>query len=91
MRSAGPAPGSSSAFTRIARWVAMRPRGVSAVFLVLLIASGVYGASVSSLLQAGGLDVPGAEYDRASQLLTEHLGVGAPDLIAILRREHGAA
>ncbi len=89
MRSAGPAPGSSSAFTRIARWVAARPRQVSAFFLALLAASGLYGASVSSLLQAGGLDVPGAEYDRASHLMTEHLGVGAPDLIAILQSEDG--
>ncbi len=89
MRSAGPAPGSSTAFTKLARRIAHRPRLVSGLFLVAVAAAGLYGAPVSSLLQAGGLDVPGAEYDRASALLTEHLGVGAPDLIAILEREDG--
>ncbi len=89
MRSTGTAAGSNSPFTRLARGVAVRPRLVAAIFLVMLVASGLYGARVSELLQAGGLDVPGAEYDRASELLTEHLGVGTPDLIAILHYPDG--
>jgi RND superfamily putative drug exporter len=89
MRSAGPAPGSSTVFTRLSRALADRPRLVTAFFIAVLAASGLYGARVAEGLQAGGLDVPGAEYDLASAQLTEHLGVGAPDLIAILHREDG--
>ncbi len=81
-----PAPG---ALARIGAWIARRARGIAIAFAALLGAAAFYGASVADKLQAGGIDVPGSESEDAARLLEDRLGIGTPDLIAILQRPDG--
>jgi len=76
-------------FTRLGAWVSDRPRGVAAVFAVLLAVSAVYAASVASRLPAGGFDVPGSDSFRVSEISQERLGVGKPDLVLLYARKDG--
>jgi len=78
-----------SPFIHLGRWVSARPRGVAVAMALATIAAGIYGAPVSERLQAGGLEVPGSESDRASKRLTERLGVISPDVVAMLHDPDG--
>ncbi|MFI5315581.1 MAG: MMPL family transporter [Myxococcota bacterium] len=66
-----------------------RPRGVALAFAIASLAAAVYGAGVAERLQASGLDVPDSESHRAAERLTERLRLGAPDVVAVLRRPDG--
>ena len=81
-----PAP---TPFTRLAAWVAARPRAVAGLFAVLLTLSALYAASVAQRLPAGGFDVPGSDSFRVSAVSQERLGVGKPDLVLLYRRSDG--
>ncbi len=80
-RSPGAAP---SPFVALGRWIAARPRAVALSLAAATLAAGIYGAPVSEQLEAGGLELPGSESDRALKRLREHLGVVSPDLVAML-------
>jgi len=73
-------------FTRIGVKVAGRPRAVMTIFAVLLAVAGVYGASASQHLPAGGFDVPGSDSFRVTEISEERLGIGKPDLVLLYRR-----
>ncbi len=75
--------------SRLGRLLAARPRRIAFGFAALLAASSLYGAGVAEQLQAGGIDVPGSESEEAGRLLEQHLGIGTPDLIAVLHRPEG--
>jgi RND superfamily putative drug exporter len=62
---------------------------VALAFLVVAIACALYGAGAARELVASGLDVPGSESDRAARQLAERLGVGSPDIVAMLHAEGG--
>ncbi len=81
--------GRSSPFIHLARWVNARPRGLAVAVGIATLAAGIYGAPVSERLQAGGLEAPGSESDRASKRLTERLGVISPDVVALLHDPEG--
>ncbi len=66
-----------------------RPGAAALVFLVIAAVSGLYGAAAPQDLVASGLDVPGSESDRVARRLATRLGVGSPDLVALLRTEDG--
>ena len=76
-------------FDALGQWVSRRPRAVGLVFLLIAAASGLYGASAPQDLVASGLDVPGSESDRVARRLATRLGVGSPDIVALLRAEDG--
>ena len=56
-------------------------------FAFVSLAAGLYGAGAAQHLSAGGLDVPGSESHRAADALAARLGLGAPDVIAVLRAD----
>ena len=68
-----------------------RPRAAALCFLVLVVVSGLYGAPAARVLHATGLDVPGSESDRVAQRLASRLGVGSPDIVALLPAPDGDA
>jgi RND superfamily putative drug exporter len=76
-------------FDALGQFVSRRPRAVALVFLLIAIVSGLYGASAPQDLVASGLDVPGSESDRVARRLATRLGVGSPDIVALLRAEEG--
>jgi RND superfamily putative drug exporter len=78
-----------SRFDALGQLVSRRPRAVALAFLLVAIASGWYGASATQDLVASGLDVPGSESDRVARRLATRLGVGSPDIVALLRAEDG--
>jgi len=80
-----------SGFAALGRWVAERPRAVVLAFALVALAAGIYGASASRDLVASGLDVPGSESDRVARRLATRLGVGSPDVVALLRAPGGDA
>jgi uncharacterized membrane protein YdfJ with MMPL/SSD domain len=79
-----------TAFTRLAAFVAARPRTVCAAFALLLALSGVYAAEVARRLPAGSFDVPGSDSYRVTELAQDRLGVGKPDLVLLYERTDGA-
>jgi RND superfamily putative drug exporter len=78
------ASGSSSPFHRLAGWLAPRSRPVVLAFLLVSLAAGGYAASVASRLRSAGLEAPQSESSRVASVLFERLGVGQPDVVAIL-------
>jgi RND superfamily putative drug exporter len=60
-------------------------------FLVAAILCGLYGAPAARDLVASGLDVPGSESDRVATRLAQRLGVGSPDIVALLEAPEGDA
>ena len=74
---------------RLGRAASRRPRAVAVAFLLVAIACALYGASAARELVASGLDVPGSESDRAARKLATRLGVGSPDIVAVLHAEDG--
>jgi putative drug exporter of the RND superfamily len=81
--------GRASGFVGLGQWVSRRPRAVALAFLVVAAFAGAYGASAPRDLVASGLDVPGSESDRVARRLATRLGVGSPDIVALLRAEEG--
>ncbi len=61
------------------------------IFLAILLVSAVYGLPAARVLHATGLDVPGSESDRVTQRLAARLGVGSPDIVALLAAPGGDA
>ena len=57
---------SASPFARLGRALYARPRAVALAFCVAALGAAAYGAAVADRLQAGGLEVPGSESDRAT-------------------------
>jgi RND superfamily putative drug exporter len=80
---------SASPFARLGRALYARPRAVALAFCVAALGAAAFGASVADRLQAGGLEVPGSESDRAAQRLAQRLGMGTPDVIAVLHSPDG--
>jgi RND superfamily putative drug exporter len=78
------ASGSSSPFTRLAARLVRNHRFVVLVFVLASIFAGVYAVSVASRLRSAGLEAPGSESSRVGEVLFERLGVGQPDVVAIL-------
>ena len=74
---------------RLGRAASLRPRAVAVAFLFVAIVCALYGASAARELVASGLDVPGSESDRAARKLATRLGVGSPDIVAVLHAEDG--
>jgi trehalose monomycolate/heme transporter len=74
---------------RLGRAASRRPRAVAAAYLLVAILSALYGVGAARELVASGLDVPGSESDRAARKLAERLGVGSPDIVALLHRDDG--
>ncbi len=62
---------------------------MSAIFLAVVIVSAIYGVPAARVLHATGLDVPGSESDRVAQRLAARLGVGSPDIVALLTAPGG--
>jgi len=62
---------------------------VALLFLAVVIASAIYAVPAARVLHASGLDVPGSESDRVAQRLAARLGVGSPDIVAILEAPDG--
>jgi uncharacterized membrane protein YdfJ with MMPL/SSD domain len=87
-RRASPSPRPSWS-DRLGRAASRRPRAVAAAFLLVAIACALYGAGAARELVASGLDVPGSESDNAARTLAKRLGVGSPDIVALLHREDG--
>jgi len=75
----------------VGRLASRRPRAVVLGFLVAAIVCGLYGASAARDLVASGLDVPGSESDRVATRLAQRLGVGSPDIVALLEAPDGDA
>jgi RND superfamily putative drug exporter len=88
LQSASPTP-RQSWFDRLGRAASARPRGVALGFLVVAIFCAFYGASAARELVASGLDVPGSESDRVARKLATRLGVGSPDIVAVLHADDG--
>jgi RND superfamily putative drug exporter len=78
-------------FDRLGRLASLRPRAVALGFLAVALASGLYGAPAARELVASGLDVPGSESDRVARKLAKRLGVGSPDVVALLEAPDGDA
>jgi len=83
------APRSGTPFTRLAGWLADRRRRVGVGFLIGAALCGAYGADVTRHLRASGLEVPVSESSRVGEVLLDRLGLGQPDVVAILRRPEG--
>ena len=75
---------SASPFTRLAGRLVRSHRLVVLVFVLASLAAGVYAASVASRLRSAGLEAPESESNRVGDVLFERLGVGQPDVVAIL-------
>jgi len=76
-------------FDALGRLAAQRSRAVALGFLVVAVASGLYGMNAARDLVASGLDVPGSESDRVARRLATRLGVGSPDVVALLHAPDG--
>ncbi len=59
------------------------PRGVLAVFALLLIVLGVIGVGLEGKLSPSSLRIPGTSSDRANQMLREHFGESAPFVVLL--------
>jgi RND superfamily putative drug exporter len=91
MRAQPPAgPGSASRFTALAERVSRRRAAVILAFAVATLAAGAYGASVASKLRSAGLEAPGSESSRVGEVLFQRLGIGQPDVVAILHASEGS-
>ncbi len=82
-------PPAAGPFVALGAALVRRPRTVAAVFALLLALAGLYAASVSQRLPAGGFDVPGSASDRVTELSEQRLGIGKPDLVLLYRRSDG--
>jgi RND superfamily putative drug exporter len=76
-------------FARLGAWIARRAPQVLAASVVLLVATGFYGASVEEHLPAGGLEVPGSESDRAAQEAARRFGIASADVLVLYRNPDG--
>jgi hypothetical protein len=83
LQSASPTP-RQSWFDRLGRAASARPRAAAAIFLLVALFCALYGVSAARELVASGLDVPGSESDRVARKLATRLGVGSPDIVAVL-------
>jgi trehalose monomycolate/heme transporter len=88
LESASPTP-RQSWFDRLGRAASARPRAVAAGFLLVALFCALYGVSAARELVASGLDVPGSESDRVARKLATRLGVGSPDIVAVLHAPGG--
>lgn len=73
-----------AAVTRSARWVV-------GIFVLLTLASALYGAGVKPLLKAGGLIALHSESTVAKKWLHDGLGVSSPDVVAIFTSDELSA
>jgi RND superfamily putative drug exporter len=62
---------------------------VALLFLAIVLLSAIYGVPAARVLHATGLDVPGSESDRVAERLAARLGVGSPDIVAMLHAQSG--
>jgi len=79
----------TSLFARLGAWIARRATWVLAAFAALIVAMGIFGASVEDHLSAGGLDVPGSESALAAQEAASRFGIGAADVLVLYRNPDG--
>ncbi|MFH5227891.1 MMPL family transporter [Antrihabitans spumae] len=69
---------------QIARLSIRAPKYVLAFMFAIAILCGVAGATVMDHLGQGGFEDPDAESTRASQILDERFGIGAPNLVLLV-------
>ena len=75
--------------TRLAHFVTRRRKAVLVGALIVLIAAGAVGGSVSSKLSSGGFDNPSSESSQASRLLDTRFHTGDPNIVLVVRAVHG--
>ena len=75
--------------SRIARLAVVRRRSVLVTTVLFLALAGALGGGVAGELSGGGFDDPDAESVRATQLLEEQFGSGAPNLVLLVRAPDG--
>ena len=72
---------------QLATAVQHRRRAVLLAALAFLVAAGVLGGGVAGSLSAGGFDDPASESARATALLSEDFGTGAPNLAVLVEAD----
>ena len=70
--------------SRIGRFTIRRRKLVLIGAIVVFVASGAYGGSVSKHLSSGGFDDPGSESYKADQVLERTFGSSTPNLILLV-------
>ncbi|MFF8385970.1 MMPL family transporter [Streptomyces kanasensis] len=76
--------------TRLARLAINRPKWVLVGALLVVVFCGVFGASVTDRLKAGGYTSPDSESARAAKLVNEHFDGAQPNLIVAVTTGAGA-
>jgi uncharacterized membrane protein YdfJ with MMPL/SSD domain len=76
-------------FTRLAALLDHRRHLVALLFALAVAIAGAYATTVPGRLRATGLEVPVSESSRVSDVLLAQLGIGQPDVVAILTRREG--
>jgi RND superfamily putative drug exporter len=74
---------------RTATAVVAAPRRVLLAALAFLVLAGALAGAVATKLSAGGFDDPGSEAVRATELLDEQFGAGAPNLAVLVTADAG--
>ncbi len=77
-------------FTRIGHLTVRRRRLVLVLTGVGLVLAAVLGTGVFARLQNGGFNDPGSESTRATDLLEEHFGTGAPNALLVIEAHDGS-
>ncbi|WP_156024399.1 MMPL family transporter [Smaragdicoccus niigatensis] len=75
--------------SRLASAAIRFPRSVLVGTLIVMIAAGVYGVSVSKYLSGGGFTTSNAESTRAAQLMSDKLKAGGANLILLVTADDG--
>ncbi|WP_228973503.1 MMPL family transporter [Streptomyces sp. DH12] len=76
--------------TRLARLAINRPKWVLVGALLVVVVCGVFGASVTDRLKAGGYTSPDSQSARATKLINEHFDGAQPNLIVAVTTDAGA-
>ena len=69
----------------IARCVIAGPKRIIGVALMVMVAAGILGAPVSTMLSAGGFTDPDAESNRANTILIDDFGQGFVPLYLLVK------
>ncbi|WP_280270353.1 MMPL family transporter [Nocardia wallacei] len=75
--------------TRIARLATRHPKRILLAALVLALACGGFGASVTDRLKAGGFTSDDAESTQVTRLLADNFGGAEPNLALLIRSDQG--
>ncbi|WP_280380723.1 MMPL family transporter [Nocardia wallacei] len=75
--------------TRIARLATRHPKRILLAALVLALACGGFGASVTDRLKAGGFTSDDAESSQVTKLLADNFGGAEPNLVLLIHSDQG--